>query len=218
MFIGHAAVGLASKRLAPSVSLGTLIAAPFILDIIWPVLVLAGVEHFRVDPGNTAFTHLDFYDYPFSHSLLLAVVWALLFAAFHFVRRRDARAAAVLAVGVVSHWLFDFITHRPDLPLFPGGTKVGLSLWSSRPGTLIVELTLFAIGVALYLRATRGRDRIGSIGFWALIATLLLIYGANAVTVPPPGTSTTSIAISALLIPLFFVWAAWVDRHRETIA
>ena len=215
MFIGHAAVGLASKQLAPRVSLGTLIAAPFALDVIWPLLVLAGAEHFRVDPGNTAFTHLDFYDYPWSHSLLMAAVWSLLFAAGHFASKRDRRAAIVLAAGVISHWLFDFITHRPDLPLFPGGPKTGLGLWNSRPGTLLVELALFATGVALYLRHTRALNRAGSIAFWALIVTLLLIYGANAMTIPPPETSTTGIAISALLIPLFFIWAAWVDRRRE---
>jgi hypothetical protein len=50
MFIGHFAVGFAAKRVAPSTSLATLFAAAQLLDLVWPVLVLAGVEKVRVDP------------------------------------------------------------------------------------------------------------------------------------------------------------------------
>jgi hypothetical protein len=116
---------------------------------------------------------------------------------------------------VASHWLFDYVTHRPDLPLYPGGPKVGLGLWNSLPGTLIVELALYATGIALYLRATRARDRVGAIAFWSLVVTLLVIYLANVMTPPPTGADPKMIAVSALLIPLFFVWGAWADRHRE---
>ena len=136
MFLGHPAVGLASKRSVPHISLGLLFRAPMLLDFLWPVFVLLGLEHFRIDPGNTAVTPLDFYDYPWSHSLLMAVVWSVLFGAIYFALRRDARGASILGAGVLSHWVLDFVTHRPDLPLYPGGPKVGLGIWNSMAATV----------------------------------------------------------------------------------
>ena len=76
MFVGHVAVALSAKRIEPRLSLGALVAAACGLDLLWPVLVLLGIEVVHVDPGNTAFTPLDFVSYPWSHSLLMAVVWA----------------------------------------------------------------------------------------------------------------------------------------------
>ena len=216
MFIGHNAVGFASKSLAPRTSLGLLMAAPMLLDLLWPVFLLLDIEHVRFDAGATAFTKLDFYNYPWSHSLLMAVVWGLLFGGAYWLKTRYKRGAIVLFAGVVSHWVLDFVTHRPDLPLYPGGPKVGLGLWNSIPGTIVVELILFAAGLALYLRATRARDRIGSIALWALVIFLLLIFAANATSTPPPDWRPIAwVGLSAILIP---IWAAWIDRHRTPVA
>jgi membrane-bound metal-dependent hydrolase YbcI (DUF457 family) len=213
VFIGHNAVGFASKRYAPNASLGALMLAPMLLDVLWPVFVLAGIEHFRIEPGITAFTPFDFYDYPWSHSLLMAVVWSVLAGVGYWVWRRDGRAAVVIAIGVVSHWVFDFIVHRPDLPLYPGGPKVGLGLWNSVTGTIVVEVALFAAGLAFYRASTRSRDRTGRIGLWSLVVILLVIYAANAASpAPPPNTNVVAgMALATLLFPL---WAWWVDRHR----
>ncbi len=79
MFIGHHAVGFASKRFAPRTSLGLLMAAPLLLDLLWPIFLLLGIEHVRVEPANPPFLRLDLYDYPWSHSLLMSVVWSVLF-------------------------------------------------------------------------------------------------------------------------------------------
>ena len=216
MFIGHNAVGFASKSLAPRTSLGLLMAAPMLLDLLWPVFLLLDIEHVRFDAGATAFTKLDFYNYPWTHSLLMAVVWGLLFGGAYWLKTRYKRGAIVLFAGVVSHWVLDFVTHRPDLPLYPGGPKVGLGLWNSVPGTIVVELILFAAGLAFYLRATRARDRIGSIALWALVIFLLLIFAANATSTPPPDWRPIAwVGLSAILIP---IWAAWIDRHRTPVA
>ena len=205
MFIGHHAAAFAGKRAAPRISLGVLMGAAMFLDLLWPLLTLAGIEHFRIDPGNTAFTPLDFYDYPISHSLVMALVWSLLAAAlFRHV---------IVGLAVLSHWVLDFVTHRPDLPLWPGGPKVGLGLWNSVLGTVIVEVALFALALYLYLRATEPRDRTGSIALWALIAFLVLIYIANLVSPPPP--SWQAVSWTALAAWLFVPWAWWIDRHRE---
>jgi len=213
MFLGHYAVALAAKRAAPATSLGTLFAAAAFLDLVWPVLVLAGVEHVALAPGDTAFTPLAFEDYPLSHSLLMSGVWALLVGGGYFALRRSARAALVVGALVVSHWLLDAVVHRPDLPLIPGGrARIGLGLWNSVAATLLLELTMFALGLAIYLRATRARDRIGGAGFTAFAVFLLVIYGSAAFGPPPPSASV--VAWSDMGQWLVILWAAWVDRHR----
>ena len=148
MFIGHIAVGLAAKRLTPKTSLGTLLISVQCLDLVWPVMLLLGLEHVRIDPGNTVVTPLDFYDYPITHSLLGAAAWSLVLAGIYWLARRERRAALVIGAGVLSHWILDAISHRPDLLLIPGGQiKVGLELWNSLPATLLVEGSLFlAVG------------------------------------------------------------------------
>jgi hypothetical protein len=105
MFIGHFAVGLASKRVAPKASLGVLIAAPLLLDLLWPFFLLAGWEKVRIDAGNTAFTPLDFISYPYSHSLAMAIVWAALFGLCYWTVTRYPAGAITIGLGVVSHWV-----------------------------------------------------------------------------------------------------------------
>jgi len=139
-------------------------AAEF-LDLIWPVFLLLGIEHVRVVPGITKVQLFDFYDYPFSHSLTMALRWALALGLIYFLVRRYARGAWTLAALVVSHWVLDFIVHRPDLPLWPGGPKVGLGLWNSWAASIFVEVLLFGVGMWMYLGATRPRDRVGA---WAI--------------------------------------------------
>ena len=217
MFIGHNAVGFASKPAAPRTSLGFLMAAPMLLDLIWPILVLLGIERVSIAASApTPFLRLEFISYPWSHSLLMACVWAALYGGSYFLRTRYTRGAWMLAMGVVSHWVFDFITHRADMPLWPGGPKVGLGLWYSTAGTIVTESLIFVGGVALYLRATKARDRTGSIGAWSLIILLALGYAASVLGGAPP--SVTAMASGALIMWLIPFWAAWFDRHRDAVA
>ena len=138
MFIGHFAVGFASKRAAPRTSLTVLLTAALFLDVLWPIFLWLGLERVRIAPGDTAFTPLDFESYPFSHSLFMALVWSLLFAGIYFALTRYRTGTWWVGLAVFSHWVLDWFTHRADLPLLPwGGPKVGLGLWNSvaeRPG------------------------------------------------------------------------------------
>jgi membrane-bound metal-dependent hydrolase YbcI (DUF457 family) len=214
MFLGHFGLGFGAKPAAPEVSLGTLFLACQFADLLWPTLVLLGVEQVKVLPGATRMPPLDFVSYPYSHSLLMLAVWGVLFGAVYAaVRRSRLRAAVTLAVLVVSHWVLDYVTHRPDMPLTPtGSTRVGLGLWSSVPGTLAAELILFASGIALYARATGPRDRVGSIALWSLVAFLLVVYAASVYGPPPP--TAAAVAWSAQAMWLLVVWAYWIDNHR----
>ena len=213
MFLGHFATAYAAKRLAPRASLGTLFAAAQLPDIVWPVLVLSGVEHATIAPGDTAFTPLRFDSYPVSHSLVTVAAWGAAFAAVHYWRKRRPLDALVLAALVVGHWVLDFVSHRPDMPLWPGGPRLGLSLWNSVGATLVVELLMFAAGLWLALSVTRAGDAIGRWGFGGLAALLLLIYAANATSPPPP--SMEAVGWAGLLgAVLLLGLAMWVDRHR----
>lgn len=214
MFIGHFAVGFAAKRFAPRSSEAVLLSAPLLADILWPVFLLLGWEQVRIDPGNTRFTPFDFVSYPWSHSLLMLCVWATAYGAIYYAITRYRAGAVAIWIGVASHWVLDWITHRPDMPLYPGAARHGLGLWNSIAGTMVVEILAFAAGVWMYVNATRPKDRTGHYAFVAYIVLLLLIYFANAFS-PPPG-SVTEVAWAAIALPIIFLpWAWWFDRHRE---
>lgn len=214
MFIGHFAVGFAAKAAKPNLSLGVTFAAAQLLDLLWPVALLMGVEEVRIDPGNTVMTPLDFVSYPFTHSLLASILWGLAFGAVYYFWKRDGRGAALLAAVVPSHWVLDLIAHRPDLPLIPGDpARFGFGLWNHPVPMVILEVALFAGSLALYMRRTCARNAKGRFGLWALVAVLVLIW-AGAVFGPPP-PDVTAVAVSGNLQWLFVFWAAWVDRNRQ---
>jgi hypothetical protein len=214
MFIGHYAVALAAKKAAPKPSLGTLIIAAQFLDLLFPILVLVGLEHVRPDPGNTAFTPYDFYDYPISHSLATSIVWSIAFGLIYFAIRRDRKGSWVLGVCVLSHWILDAISHGPDMPIAPGlSAYVGLGLWNSIPATVVVEGGMFVIGVVLYARTTVAKDRTGTYAFWGLIAFLALVYAGNAINRKP--ASESAMGIVGLAAVIIILWAYWIDHHRR---
>src|SRR5918995_347637 len=153
MFLGHLALAFAAKRAVPRVNLATLFAAAQLPDLVWPLLVATGVEQVAIAPGDTAFTPLNFISYPWSHSLLLVVIWGVAFGAAHFLRARNLTAAVVLTLLAVSHWLLDYVSHRPDMPLYPGGVRYGLGLWNSVAATIAVETVVFGVGAWLYAQA-----------------------------------------------------------------
>jgi len=215
MFLGHFALGLAAKRVAPRASLGTLFAAAQLGDLLWPLFLLLHAEHVLIRPGATTAAPLVFTSYPYSHSLLALAVWAALFAGGYAVARRNGWAAPlVIFVLVLSHWVLDWVMHVSDMPLtLTGPTRLGLGVWRSLPLTLILELLTFAAGVAIYLRMTSARDRVGRIGLYALLGFLLLTYFASVFGPPPP--SERAIAWSGIGMWLLVAWGAWVDRHRS---
>ena len=217
MFIGHYALGLAAKRIAPRTSLGTLFLAPSLADLLWPVFLLLGWERVRVTGGANPFLTLTFDAYPISHSLLTLIGWGILLAVLYRWRSGDARAATVVALLVVSHWVLDFVTHVPDMPLYPGGPTVGLGLWNSVAGTVIIEGLMFVAGAWIYVTTTRARDAVGRYALWALLAFLLVSYVASLFTGPPP--TLQAIELGGIVFGWLFVgWAAWADRHREGVA
>src|SRR5438128_3331704 len=186
MFLGHFGVALAVKELAPRASVGTLVLAAQFADLLWPIFLLAGLEQVRIAPGITRATPLDFVHYPITHSLVGQALWGVALGLLYFSLRRNAKSAVIVGACVVSHWFLDVIVHRPDLPVFPQGPFVGLGLWNSLPATVAIECGLLALGLTLYLRATRARDRIGVYGLWSLIVVLAQVRHESAQTEANP--------------------------------
>jgi membrane-bound metal-dependent hydrolase YbcI (DUF457 family) len=213
MFLGHYGVAFAAKRVEPRVSLGAFGFAAQFLDELWPILVLAGVEHVRPAAGLMPASQLDFVSYPVSHSLLMSVVWGVLIGAVYFAIRRYRRGAIVLGLTVVSHWVLDLPMHRADLPLWPGSSVVvGWGAWRSIPLTLLLDGGTFLVGLVLYLRASRARDRVGSWALWSLVVVLVAIYLGGTFGSPP--ATERAIAMGALPLWLVVLWMLWIDRHR----
>jgi uncharacterized membrane protein len=217
MFLGHFGIGFGAKAAAPKTSLGTLFFAAQFVDLLWPTLLLLGLEHVEIAPGITRVTPLDFVHYPISHSLITALMWGILFGVIYGLARWNLRGAAICSMAVISHWILDFITHRPDLPLLPRSPgRVGLGLWNSLWGTIMVEGLIFAIGIYLYLRITQARDKVGSVGLWSLIVFLILIHIGNLFGDPPP--SVDMIAYVGHAQWLLVLWGYWIDRHRDSVS
>ncbi len=217
MFIGHFGVGFAGKKVSKKPSLGTMFMAAQFLDLLWPLFLLLGIEHVEIVPGNTAMNPLKFTYYPFSHSLLAALFWSVLFGGIYYLIKKNSKASILLGFLVLSHWILDLIVHIPDLPLSPwGSVKVGLGLWNSVLFTFIIEVGIFLFGGYLYLLSTKPKNKKGTFTFWGLIIFLLLIYVGNSFGSPPP--SVSALAYVGLSQWLIVAWGYWIDRNRIAIS
>lgn len=213
MFIGHFGVALAAKKVAPRTSLGRLVLAAQFLDLLWPIFLLLGLEHVEIVPGITKVSPFYFTDYPISHSLLMVLVWSVLVGGTYYGLQRYRRGAWIVGLAVLSHWMLDFIVHRPDLPLWPRGPRVGLGLWNSWPASIAVEVFFFGAGLLIYLSSTRAKDNIGRYGFWSLMALLFLGWVSTLFAGAPP--SVTSLGWGGMTMWLTVPWAWWADSHRQ---
>ncbi|MGP0072761.1 MAG: hypothetical protein ACLPWF_12615 [Bryobacteraceae bacterium] len=219
MLVGHFAVGFAAKRMAPALSLGTTVFAAVLADVLAFTLVAVGIEHFRIatDVKRNRFIGENLV---WSHSLLMDVLWGALLAAGYYLWRRHARAAWILFAAVVSHWVLDVISHRPDMRLGPGiPGAFGLGLWNSLPATLMVEGGMWLLAIILYILATRARNRAGIYAFWIGTAVLTLAWLQN-ITVPlSSGGSAVATALGSLIFfALAIAWAYWVNQARPAQA
>ena len=214
MFIGHFGAGLAAKKIDNKISLGTLFMASQFIDLLWPFFLLFGLETVQIEPGNTAFTPLNFISYPYSHSFFGVLIWSVLFGSIYFAFKKNIKSALLLAALVMSHWILDLLTHRPDLPLLPWiDLKVGFGLWNSVVSTILVEGFIFALGSYLYIKATSSKNRKGEITLWSLLIFLIVIYLMNIFGSPPP--SEQAIAYVGMFQWIIIGWGYWIDRNRK---
>jgi len=211
MFVGHLAVALSGKVVSQRTPLVWFVAAANLLDLIWPIFLLLGLEHVRIDPGNTAFTPLAFDAYPWTHSLLMSGVWGIALAAL--ARRLGVAPSAARFIGavVLSHWVLDFVTHRPDLPLTPWSAgRYGLGLWHSIPATLVIESIIWIAGIAFFLRVRRPRGVHGQLALWSFVLVSTFLWASGPFSPPPP--DERSLALFALFGWVIIPWTIWIER------
>lgn len=214
MFLGHFGVAFAAKKVEPRLSLGTLIAAAILVDLLWPLFLILGLEHVSIVPGITLMTPLDFHDYPITHSLVGAVGWSVVGGMMIYGVTRVQRKALIGGLVVFSHWLLDLVVHRPDLPLFTNdGPMFGLGAWNSLPLTLLLELGILTIGLWFYVKATPGMRRIRRWWLALFVVFLLAIYAGNVWGPPPP--SADAIGYAGLSMWLFVLIGFAVDKKEQ---
>jgi hypothetical protein len=153
-------------------------------------------------------------DIAFSHSLLMDATWGALLAAGYFFMRHYAPGAWVLFAAVMSHWLLDFLAHRPDMALAPGAHRYfGLGLWNSVAATVVVEGGMWVFAIIIYVRATRAKNRTGIYAFWIVAAFLTLAWHGNIAGPPPPSPRAMAIG-SLIFFSCVVAWAYWMNRLR----
>lgn len=215
MFVGHYAVALIAKRSEPRINLGTLVLAAMMADFAWCFFMLIGLEHVHFGPGMGAGKYLFATDIALSHSLFMDGVWAALFALAYYLERRYPRGAWVVFLVVLSHWLLDFVSHRTDMPIAPWIHRyVGLGLWNTIPGTIVVEGGAWCLAIILFVRDVRPKHRVGSFVFWCGVVLLTLLW-FNNIAGPPPSSPKTAPFASLIIFTLTVVWAYWVDRDSS---
>lgn len=215
MFVGHYGVSFATKKVDGSIPLWILFLAVQWLDVIWSPLVLLGIEKVRIVPGFTATNPLDLYYMPYTHSLIAAFLWSVAMAGvYRVLRRAPAKASLLVGLAVFSHWVFDFVVHVPDLPLYDNAAKVGLGLWNQPLLAFSLEALLLLGSVAFYFQVQPSRRR--SIVTFALIMLVMQAY----IFFGPPPASSTSIAATALGAYVLFAFVIWLlaDRPRASQA
>ena len=214
MLVGHFAVALAAKSAEPKVDLGTLALAAMISDFIWCVFMILGIEHVQFTLGMGAGSYFHATNIAMSHSLLMNAIWAALLAGAYGFWKHYPRGTLFVFMAGLSHWFLDLISHRPDMPLAPGGTRhYGLGLWTSVPATLILEGGFWLFAIVLYIRATCAKGRVGNYAFWGGVVVLSLLWWGN-IAGPPPRNPRTAPIASLVLFSLSIAWAYWVNRLR----
>ncbi len=213
MFLGHFGAGFAGKKFSKSASLGTYFMAAQWIDLLWPILLLLGIEKVKIEPGISNVTPLNFNYYPFTHSLAAAIIWGVIFGVIYFLIKKNSKTSIILGVFVVSHWVLDFLVHIPDLPIFPGSElKVGLGLWNSFTATIILEGLIFGIGIYLYYKVTKTKNKTGTYSLIGLVVFLILIYISNLFGPPPDSVKAIGIVGNAQW--LIILWGYWIDKNR----
>jgi membrane-bound metal-dependent hydrolase YbcI (DUF457 family) len=180
--------------------------------MLWSLFILLGIEQAQIHPGDTRVAPLEFISYPWSHSLVMTLVWAAVFGGIYFLVTKYSRGAFWVGLAVLSHWFLDFVSHRADMALYPGGPRFGLGLYNSLPGTLLVEGVLFAGGIWIYTRKTRPSGKSGVISLWSFVAFVLVLY-ASSIFAPPAPSMTAVAAGNLLFLPSLF-WVSWIERSR----
>jgi hypothetical protein len=212
VFAGHIAAGLALGRAERRVNVALFVAAAVLLDVLVWIFILLGWESVRFPP-DFASSHQPAFVFPYSHGLLASVAWSALAAAFAWGLRRDRKLAVLLAAAVFSHWVLDFLVHRPELPVAGASSRaLGLALWDQMPLALLLEATITVAGVALFLAGSgwpraRARALAGFVG----VTLAFTVIGMTAAPAPPSAAAMAATSLATLAVVCGVI--AWLARR-----
>jgi len=211
MFVGHYGVSFAAKRRDTTLPLWVLFLAVQLLDVAWAPFVLLGIEKVHIVPGITRSNPLDLYYMPFTHSLVAAMIWSVAAAALYrlVVSRTTAGSATLLGLAVFSHWLLDFLVHRPDLPLYDDAAKVGLGLWNFPAVAFGLQALLLFGGILLCVQAqlVRGMPTV-------IFGAVMLAIQAYVFFGPPPQSANAAALTALVSYALFAAVIHLFERKR----
>jgi hypothetical protein len=217
MFVGHYGVAFAARRMEERIPLWLFFLAVQFVDILWCIFVLLGIEKVRIVPGYTAGNPLDFYYFPYTHSLIGSLGWAgVAFVLYRLYQRYQGspRPALILGAAVLSHWFLDLVVHARDLDIINGNFKLGLGLWNHPLLELLLELAILFGGLVWYLKGNPDfsrRRKSAVLVFAALMGGLQVVN-----TYGPPPTSVRLIAIAGLALYALLTLAAFFIEPRHT--
>lgn len=213
MFIGHYGPAFGAKAALRKVPLWVLFIAVQFMDVVWSILVMAGIEKLRIVPGFTQGSPLDLYFMPYTHGLFGAIALSILFGCVVAAIMRTNKLAVfwICAAAVFSHWILDYLVHVPDLWIY-GDVKIGLGLWHWLWISLPLEIASLIIGALLYARYVPAKPR-GDFWLWLFVALMAGIQLYNSFS-PPTGTPQEMAQSALIAYAVLAALAGLVDFSR----
>jgi hypothetical protein len=214
MFIGHLGAGLALKKFDQKTNLAWYFVAVLLPDLLLWFFILLGIERVIVPPDFYKLHYLKFF-FPYSHSLIGTIAWSLLTYVIAEISTKRKKTAVLLALGVFSHYIFDFIVHTPDLTIAGDNSlAIGLGLWDHIYLAISVEIIFFLIGLVLYIDSTKSISMTGKYGIYILAALLIAAAFVSQVLSPRPEYGNEVAGSALLSVVLVILTAYWLDRKR----
>lgn len=154
MFLGHFAVGVATKPLAPTLPVWSLFLAPQFMDLLFMPLVALGIEGYVPGPygHDTLTAH-------YTHSLVGALLISVVAYWIGTRLGKTTRSGLILGGLSFSHWIIDLFVHHQDMPLLPGNAGnfplLGFGLWDYEYVIFGIEVLMAALACGAYFRWAR---------------------------------------------------------------
>eukprot|EP00698_Gefionella_okellyi_P003849 TRINITY_DN13571_c0_g1_i1.p1 TRINITY_DN13571_c0_g1~~TRINITY_DN13571_c0_g1_i1.p1 ORF type:complete len:236 (+),score=38.46 TRINITY_DN13571_c0_g1_i1:1-708(+) len=216
MFIGHFGFALIATYISPEVSFGWLWAAALLPDLVLPFTKLLGLDGTGILVNSHLFMPLDLYSIGWSHSFVTSVAQAIALALVFRIATGRKRSSSVIAWLVMSHWIGDAITHRPDLPLYPGATlKLGLGLWDYKAAAILTEVALLLAGLRSLLSAHKIRTKGGMVALIAHMTVLGVLFLVSVLLPPPQRDIEWFDMFQAVGMWLAVPWAQYIGSQCE---
>ncbi|MCE9599853.1 MAG: hypothetical protein K8S54_17975 [Spirochaetia bacterium] len=222
MFIGHYSASFALKRLDSRVPIFLLMIGVQFMDFLFMVFILFGVERMEIVPGFTEVNAFVLSYMPYSHSLVAALFWSVVYGAacaFLIKKLGFVRALLICGAAVFSHYILDVLVHTPDMPILSGtGMKLGLGIWKNRIATIIVEGAFLSLAWFAYIRMSQpGPGAVGKYGASVFFGFLVALTVATPF-MPVPKTIFELSAQALAGYVIIALLARWIDSKRIYVA